>query len=99
MVKIKKIGPIALREYIKEKKIIVFGAGRALNSALDNYFETKDLEFIIPTFQDVVVVEYKKGLRECKSFPVTEWYKINGLNREVISIMPDDWMLYIEVYE
>lgn len=59
----------------------------------------KDLEFIIPTFQDVVVVEYKKGLRECKSFPVTEWYKINGLNREVISIMPDDWMLYIEVYE
>lgn len=47
MVNVINMGPIACREYLKNKKVIVFGAGRALESCIDLYFDNKEIEIIV----------------------------------------------------
>lgn len=47
MVKLKNMGTVAFREYVKNRKIYIFGAGRALEACLDLYFENKDIQLII----------------------------------------------------
>lgn len=37
MLQLKNMGPIAFRKYIKDKKVYIFGAGRALESCMDLY--------------------------------------------------------------
>lgn len=41
------MGLSACREYMKRKKVIVFGAGRALESCIDLYFDNKEIEIIV----------------------------------------------------
>lgn len=53
MVKVNNLGPIAFRKYIVDKKVIVFGAGRALESCLNLYFENKDIQMIIDNKPDL----------------------------------------------
>ncbi len=38
MLRIKNMGPKAFKNYIKDKRVIIFGAGRALESCFDIYF-------------------------------------------------------------
>lgn len=47
MIKIKNMGPAAFKDYIKDKSIVIFGAGRALDSCLDIYFENANILFIV----------------------------------------------------
>ena len=47
MVNLNNCGPKKFREYIKDKKVFLFGAGRALDSCLDIYFGTKKVEKIV----------------------------------------------------
>ncbi len=52
MVKIINKGPEAFRKYIVDKKVIIFGAGRAAESSLDIYFAKKKPEMIIDNSAD-----------------------------------------------
>jgi len=47
VLKIRNCGPIEFRKYISNKKIYVFGAGRALESCLELYFAEKNIENIV----------------------------------------------------
>ncbi len=47
MIKIKNYGYKQFKEYIKDKTVYIFGAGRALESCLDLYFEKQCVEKII----------------------------------------------------
>lgn len=47
MLKIKNSTPGQFRDYIQDKKVYIFGAGRALDSCVDIYFEDKDIAAII----------------------------------------------------
>ncbi|WP_050008077.1 glycosyltransferase family 32 protein [Butyrivibrio sp. WCE2006] len=47
MVKIKNIGSTKFKEYIKNKKVIVFGAGRSFESCVEIYFLDKDIEIVV----------------------------------------------------
>ncbi|SFI08596.1 Glycosyltransferase sugar-binding region containing DXD motif-containing protein [Pseudobutyrivibrio sp. OR37] len=47
MVTLKNMGPVAFKNYIKDKEIVIFGAGRALDSCLDIYFENENVLFVV----------------------------------------------------
>lgn len=47
MINLKNMGPTKFREYIKDKQIVIFGAGRALDSCLDIYFENANVLFVV----------------------------------------------------
>lgn len=47
MLNISNMGPKQLRQFLKEKKIILFGAGRAMESCIDIYFGEKEIEFVV----------------------------------------------------
>lgn len=47
MLKIRNMSPTEFRRYIKDKTVIIYGAGRALESCLDIYFSDKEIELII----------------------------------------------------
>lgn len=53
MLKIKNCGPIEFKKYISNKKVYVFGAGRALESCLELYFEGKKVEKIVDNNSDI----------------------------------------------
>ena len=53
MLKIRNCGPIEFKKYIIDKKVYVFGAGRALESCLDLYFEGKKIEKIVDNNSDI----------------------------------------------
>ncbi|SKB66217.1 Glycosyltransferase sugar-binding region containing DXD motif-containing protein [Lachnospiraceae bacterium] len=52
MVRIINRGPEEFRKYIVDKKVIIFGAGRATESSLDIYFAEKKPEMIIDNSPD-----------------------------------------------
>ena len=47
MLQIKNLGPQAFKEFIEDKDVYIFGAGRALESCVDIYFENKRITGII----------------------------------------------------
>lgn len=47
MLKIRNCGPIEFKKYISDKKVYIFGAGRALESCLELYFEGKEVEKVV----------------------------------------------------
>lgn len=47
MVKLKNTDSESFKEYIKNKKVIVFGAGKALETPLYTYFENKDIDQVV----------------------------------------------------
>lgn len=47
MLHLKNMGPIAFRSYIQDKKVYIFGAGRALESCMDLYCNHKNIHGII----------------------------------------------------
>ena len=47
MLKINNMGSVAFRRYIKDKRIYVFGAGRAFSSCADIYFENKKIHRVV----------------------------------------------------
>lgn len=53
MLSLKNAGSIAFRRYIINKKIYVFGAGRALESCLAIYLEEHEIEMIVDNKQDL----------------------------------------------
>lgn len=53
MLRIRNCGPIEFKKYIGEKKIYIFGAGRALESCLELYFEGKRIEKIVDNNADI----------------------------------------------
>lgn len=46
MLKISNLGPLEFKEYIKNKRVFVYGAGRALESCLELYFNDKKIEAV-----------------------------------------------------
>ncbi len=47
MLKIKNCGPIEFRQYVRGKKIYMWGAGRALESCLDIYFSEQSVQLVV----------------------------------------------------
>ena len=47
MVSVLNMGPVAFRKYMDLKKIVIFGAGRALDSCIDLYFSNKEIELVV----------------------------------------------------
>lgn len=47
MVKLKNTDSESFKEYIKNKKVIIFGAGKALETPLYTYFENKDIDQVV----------------------------------------------------
>ncbi len=53
MLKLKNCGPIEYRQLIKNRKVYLFGAGKALESCLDIYYEDKDIEAVVDNSESV----------------------------------------------
>lgn len=47
MVNVKNMYPNEFRHYIKNREIVIFGAGKALDSVIDLYFETATILFVV----------------------------------------------------
>ena len=54
MLKISNLGPLEFKEYIKNKRVFVYGAGRALESCLELYFNDKKIEAVIDSNSEKV---------------------------------------------
>lgn len=70
MLKISNLGPLEFKEYIKNKRVFVYGAGRALESCLELYFNDKKIEAVIDSNSEKVGKEI-----------VYENYKIKIINK------------------
>ena len=70
MLKISNLGPLEFKEYIKNKRVFVCGAGRALESCLELYFNDKKIEAVIDSNSEKVGKEI-----------VYENYKIKIINK------------------
>lgn len=75
MLQIKSLSPIEFKKYADNKKVIIFGAGRALESCLDIYFSKKEIDLIVDNNEKLkgtsiihngkkVVIEDVRGLVE-----------------------------------
>lgn len=47
MINVKNMGPIAFKRYILNKEVYIFGAGRALESCMDIYFDEHNVQGIV----------------------------------------------------
>lgn len=61
MLSLKNAGPQELKQQLKNKKIFVFGAGRALESCMDLYFADKKIEMIADNNKSVWNTYVKNG--------------------------------------
>lgn len=52
MVVLRNMTPVEFRDYIKGKEIVIFGAGRALDSCIDLYFENEKVLFVVDNNRD-----------------------------------------------
>ncbi len=84
MVNLKNMGPVAFRNYIIDKKIVVFGAGRALDSCLEIYFENKEIEFVVDNNDKLWGTVYSKDGKDYKIESVQKLIGYYKNNRDII---------------
>ncbi len=73
MLKVSNLGPLEFKKYCKNKKVYVYGAGRAMESCLDVYFSNKQIEAVIDSNPDkagkeIVYGKYKTTIISKTSF-------------------------------
>lgn len=47
MIRLSNLGPLEFKKYCKNKKVYMYGAGRAMESCLDLYFNDKEIEAVV----------------------------------------------------
>lgn len=73
MLKVSNLGPLEFKKYCKNKKVYVYGAGRAMESCLDLYFNDKEIEAVIDSNtekagKEIVYGKYKTTIISKTSF-------------------------------
>lgn len=73
MLKVSNLGPLEFKKYCKNKKVYVYGAGRAMESCLDLYFYDKEIEAVIDSNtekagKEIVYGKYKTTIISKTSF-------------------------------
>ena len=61
MLLLKNAGPQKFKRVIQNKKLFVFGAGRALEACMDLYFSDKKIELIVDNNESILNVSVKNG--------------------------------------
>ena len=84
MINLKNMGPTAFKRYIKDKQIVIFGAGRALDSCLDIYFENENVLFVVDNNKKLWNTEHVFNNKEYTIFPVKELIKAYKENNKLI---------------
>ncbi len=84
MINLKNMGPTAFKRYIKDKQIVIFGAGRALDSCLDIYFENENVLFVVDNNEKLWNIKHVFNNKEYTIFPVKELIKAYKENNNLI---------------
>lgn len=87
MITIKNIGYQQFKKYIENKKIYIWGAGRALESCIDLYFDNKEIEKVIDNDEKLWGTVIKCKNRDISIFGLNDFLREVKINNNLSEIV------------